>query len=93
MSFGVPPIVSDGSAGPLELVRHGETGLVVPTGDSDALASAIARLATQPDLRRRLGQAARQETARFETGRAMAAWVDVLGLPRRSVAAAYKAVP
>ena len=80
MSFGLAPIVSDASPGPLEVVRDNETGLVVPTGDPDALAAAITRLATEPDLRRRLGDAARQEVTRFEGDEALATWDDVLGL-------------
>ncbi|MEA2716728.1 MAG: GalNAc-alpha-(1-_4)-GalNAc-alpha-(1-_3)-diNAcBac-PP-undecaprenol [Actinomycetota bacterium] len=79
MSFGVAPIVSDASPGPLEVVRHGETGLVVPTGDAGALAAAITRLATDPELRRTLGDAARREVARFET-EAMAVWDDAADL-------------
>ncbi len=51
-----------------ELVEHDVTGLLVPPGDVDALAAAIARLADEPDLRQRLGAAARAaaETASWE---------------------------
>jgi glycosyltransferase involved in cell wall biosynthesis len=38
------------------LVRDGHNGLIVPAGDSDALAGAIARLANDPVLRERLGR-------------------------------------
>src|SRR5437899_130762 len=37
----------------------GTTGLLVPEGDAPALADALARLIEQPELRRRLGTAAR----------------------------------
>jgi glycosyltransferase involved in cell wall biosynthesis len=82
MSFGLPPIVADGTPGPLEVVRDGETGLVVPTGDHRALASAITLLATRPDLQRTLGDAARKEVGRFEAAEALATWTDVLDLRR-----------
>lgn len=39
------------------LVRDGENGLIVPAGDSRALSGAIARLASDPGLRERLGRA------------------------------------
>jgi glycosyltransferase involved in cell wall biosynthesis len=39
------------------LVRDGDNGLVVPAGDSRALADAIAQMASDPSLRRRLGSA------------------------------------
>lgn len=55
---GTPSVTSD-SPGLRESVRHGETGLVVPHGDVEALAEAIRRLITDDDLRQRLGQGAR----------------------------------
>jgi glycosyltransferase involved in cell wall biosynthesis len=82
MSFGLPPIVSDASPGPLELVRHGETGVVVPSDDPDALASAITLLATHPDLRRTLGDAARREVEALSLSDALATWDDATGLRR-----------
>ncbi len=46
------------------LVRDGHNGLVVPAGDSDALANAMRRLTGDPELRARLGAAgARDVTA------------------------------
>ena len=39
------------------LVRHEETGLVVPAGDAAALGAALRRLHDDPPLRRRLGDA------------------------------------
>ena len=39
------------------LVRDGHNGLIVPAGDSRALADAIARLAKEPALRARMGSA------------------------------------
>lgn len=47
------------------LVRHGETGLVVPPGDAPALAHAITRLLGDVALRERLGQAARRAVAGY----------------------------
>ncbi len=79
MSCGLPPIVSDASPGPLEVVRHGVTGLVVPVGDPRALADAIALLAARPDLRRRLGDAARREVSGYQFDTALAAWDEVFG--------------
>lgn len=58
MAAGVPVVASDVGGVP-ELVVHEETGLLVPAGDRVALASALARLLAEPDLRRRLGSAGR----------------------------------
>jgi glycosyltransferase involved in cell wall biosynthesis len=54
---GLPCIVwRDG--GPTELVVGGETGLLVETGNIEALTSAIRTLCENPSLRRRMGDAA-----------------------------------
>jgi glycosyltransferase involved in cell wall biosynthesis len=52
-------IIATPAGGTVEIVRDGETGLVVPSGDAAAVAAGIARLAESPELRRRLGAAAR----------------------------------
>ncbi|HZP40175.1 MAG TPA: glycosyltransferase [Candidatus Binatia bacterium] len=53
------PVVSTAISGIPELVRDGETGLVVPPDDPQALAAAIVRLARDEALRVRLGHGAR----------------------------------
>ena len=64
-----------------ELVVQGETGFVVPFGDVSAVADAVQRLALEPDLRQRMGQAGRK---RAETGysrqvmeQCLQAWLDI----------------
>jgi GalNAc-alpha-(1->4)-GalNAc-alpha-(1->3)-diNAcBac-PP-undecaprenol alpha-1,4-N-acetyl-D-galactosaminyltransferase len=80
MSCGLPVIVSDGAPGPLELVEDGVTGLVVPVNDATALAAALRRLASDDELRSRLGEAARARVSEYELPRALAAWESVVGL-------------
>jgi glycosyltransferase involved in cell wall biosynthesis len=58
MSCGLAVVASDLSGIP-ELVEDGETGLLVPFGDALALSKALARLADEPVLRAKLGEAAR----------------------------------
>jgi glycosyltransferase involved in cell wall biosynthesis len=50
------PLISTDVSGIPELVRHGQTGLVVPSGDPTALAEAINTIAVDTSLRKRLGQ-------------------------------------
>jgi glycosyltransferase involved in cell wall biosynthesis len=58
MAAGVPVLSTDvGGVG--DLIRHGQTGWLVPPGDPPALAQAIRTLLAQPDLRQRLAVAAR----------------------------------
>jgi glycosyltransferase involved in cell wall biosynthesis len=54
------PVVSSRIGGTDELVVDGESGVLVPAGDADALAAAIRRLLADPALRARIGTAARQ---------------------------------
>src|SRR5437879_12275974 len=44
----------------LEIVRDGETGLLIAPGDTEAMARQILRLAADPQLRARLGEAGRK---------------------------------
>ena len=54
------PIVASRTATIPEVVLDNETGLLVPAGDPAALAEALARLAGDPALARRLGEAGRE---------------------------------
>lgn len=56
MAHGLPVIATNVNALP-EVVRDGETGLVVPPHDPAALADAVERLARDPEAARRLGAA------------------------------------
>ncbi len=59
MNSGLPCIITD-TAGSNELVRHQQTGLVVPHGDADALCEAILTLVDDPAEAHRMGRAARE---------------------------------
>ena len=52
------PVIGSAEGGIAEVVEHEHTGLLVPPGDSAALASAMQRLALEPELRHALGRAA-----------------------------------
>jgi glycosyltransferase involved in cell wall biosynthesis len=53
------PVVASEVGGLAELVVDGETGILVPPGDVQALATALGRLVAEPELRRSLGAAGR----------------------------------
>ena len=59
-SAGVP-VVAACAAGPAELIRAGETGLLVPPDRADALADALAAVLGDPALAASLGAAGRAE--------------------------------
>ena len=58
------PVVSARTRGVPDLVRHEETGLLVPEGDAGAFADAVEALLRAPERRRRMGRAARDRVAR-----------------------------
>jgi glycosyltransferase involved in cell wall biosynthesis len=60
--LGTPLVITDVS-GATDLIRPGETGLLVPRADAGALAGAIRTLARSEPLRRRLGAQSRSQVA------------------------------
>jgi glycosyltransferase involved in cell wall biosynthesis len=79
-------LIAPGEGGPLEIIVDGETGLLVPPRDPDALADAIVQLIADPQRRRAMGRAARARVdAAFDIRhhvRAMEALFDeILGAP------------
>ncbi len=54
------PIVACDIPGAREIAHQGENGLLVPPGDTEALAAALARLIENSDLRRRFGARGRE---------------------------------
>ncbi|WP_225655418.1 glycosyltransferase family 4 protein [Streptomyces pseudogriseolus] len=90
MASGVP-VVAPAAGGPLDLVAHGRTGLLVPPGDAAAVRDAVRTLTAQPALRAEYGAAGRATVE----GRTWAAvgdqlighYADVLAGRRTAVAA------
>jgi glycosyltransferase involved in cell wall biosynthesis len=59
------PVVGSAIGGNPDMIEDGRTGFLVPPGDVTALATAMGRLIADPDLCRRLGDAARLSTRPF----------------------------
>lgn len=60
MAAGIP-VIGTNAEGVPEIIDHEQNGLLVPPGDSDALAKAIRRLAEDQGLRKRIGRQSRQD--------------------------------
>jgi glycosyltransferase involved in cell wall biosynthesis len=77
MAFGLP-VVATTAGGLPEVVEDGVTGILVPPGDSRALADAIMRLLHDPSLRRRMGEAGRERVlAEFTVDRVAERTIEV----------------
>jgi glycosyltransferase involved in cell wall biosynthesis len=66
MACGLPVVSFDCPAGPDEIITDGVDGLLVPSGGVHALAEKLMVLMTDENLRRRLGQQARQTAQRYD---------------------------
>ncbi|MBS1075272.1 glycosyltransferase family 4 protein [Gluconobacter sp. Dm-73] len=78
LSAGVPVVAFDCETGPAEIVRDGETGLLVPPEEPEALAVALLELMRAPERRQAMSDAARLRAAAFQEGPVMARWMELL---------------
>jgi glycosyltransferase involved in cell wall biosynthesis len=77
MAMGLPVVATE-VGGTADIIEHEVTGLLVPAGDSAAIAKAVIRLVETPEMANRLGTAARARVrARFGMGRMVAQIEDV----------------
>lgn len=71
MASGLPTVCAD-APGSRSLVNDGATGFLAPAEDTDAFYDAVARLVSDADLRRSMGQNARKRAQHYD-------WEAVLG--------------
>jgi glycosyltransferase involved in cell wall biosynthesis len=77
-------IVATRHGGIPEEIANEETGLLVDEGDTQAVAAGITRLAADPGLRTRLGEAARERAKElFSPSAVRGQWLSLLGLRER----------
>lgn len=75
MACGLPVVSFDCPAGPDEIITDGVDGLLVPSGDVHALAEKLMVLMSDDNLRKRLGQQARQTAQRYEMTTIANQWI------------------
>ena len=85
------PVVASSLGGVTEIVQDGITGLLVPPGDVEALAEAIARVLSDPVYASRLGQAAYEQARRLFDARenirqTVGVYERLLGTPPETIA-------
>jgi len=78
MQVGLPCISFDCPSGPRDLVMNEQNGLLLPPQDVASLSAALARLVADPDLRKRLGDAAAGVNEQFSQARIYGKWLALL---------------
>ncbi len=81
MATGLPVVSFDCDAGPGEIVKHEQTGLLAPAGDVSGLASALDRMLSDPKLRQRMGDRGQIESQRYTWENQAAQWDRVVAAP------------
>jgi glycosyltransferase involved in cell wall biosynthesis len=71
-------IIATDAGGNGEVVTHEKTGLLIPVEDPSALPAALERLLADPELRERLGAAAKAEAGRFSVDAMLSGTLRVL---------------
>jgi glycosyltransferase involved in cell wall biosynthesis len=59
------PVIASVPGGPKEVIEHGVTGWLCPSGDADSLAAGISALLANPQLAHRIGMAAQVRAQKF----------------------------
>jgi glycosyltransferase involved in cell wall biosynthesis len=78
MALGIPVVATDCESGPAEVLDRGRYGLLVPSGDGDALADGIRRLLGDAALRASLVASARERIHAYAAERVIPRWQELL---------------
>jgi glycosyltransferase involved in cell wall biosynthesis len=78
MACGVPVIATDAPFGPRDIITNGENGLLVPVGDTAALASAIRMVLSDSNCRRNFIRNGMKRSLEYDASRIASVWVQVL---------------
>ena len=77
MACGLPAVSFDYKCGPRDIIRDGVDGYIASDGDVDDLAQGILLLIKDGQLRRDMGQSARDVVRRFSLDSVMEKWLSV----------------
>jgi len=77
MSCGIPVVSTTGGALPEVVGADGDTALLVPPGDSEAMAHAVERILINPKLARRLSRNARVKAEEHDWSIVLPQWEEI----------------
>lgn len=76
MALGKPVIAFDVDFGPADIIKNGETGLLIPKGDVQQFAEKVLRLITDTELLQNMSVNAALNTERFSKEKVIAMWLS-----------------
>jgi len=79
MACGIPAVSFDCPCGPKDIIRDGEDGFLVTTGDVEAFSKALLTVIQDSALRERMGANARRNVKRFEMKEIAGQWERLFG--------------
>ncbi|MCK4784085.1 MAG: glycosyltransferase [Desulfobacteraceae bacterium] len=77
MACGVPVVSTNCPYGPSEIITDGVNGLLVPVGDTDAMAEAVLKLLKDETIRKRLAEAGEKRAEDFRVEKMVAEYEKV----------------
>jgi len=77
MAAGVPCVTFDCASGPREIVRHEVNGLLVAPESIAGMSTALLRLGTDDELRRRLGDGALESARAWDADAVAGRWLEI----------------
>lgn len=77
MACGLPVVSYDSPCGPKDIVRHNEDGLLVPSGNIDALAEAMHQMMLDDSLRQQMAKVAVKNVQRYKLNEVCQHWQKI----------------
>ena len=77
MSCGLPIVSFDAPCGPKDIIKEGENGFLIKTGEIEAMSAKICTLIENTELRQTMGQNARKTTLNYSEDKIMKEWLDL----------------
>lgn len=77
MPLGLPVVSFDCEFGPSDIIMDGDNGFLVPLNDERKLAERICQLIENPELRKQMGQRAREVSKKYTMEYVMPMWIDL----------------
>jgi glycosyltransferase involved in cell wall biosynthesis len=78
MACGLPVVSFDCPSGPSEMIQDGVNGLLVPPENIQELSSALERLMSSAELRKKLGEQARKITEPYSLDKIVQSWEELI---------------